>query len=281
MDSVRSGAASATFLPFSPTHPHPDMKTKLVPFFSAILLSSLAHGQDLINFSVVDETPINFAGGANIYRSEELGVIRDGLTFNAFNVTVGSGTGAAASLVGQSYLALCINLRYEAPAADLDYTYVTDGASLNYEAGSGDFWDANRAAKYTAVSNVIAALGSDLVSMNQGEAEFQEWMVAMSFALSEIIADYDGTVGSLSLASGDNQFRNVLDDSPISGSLLAKYQQAIGHISTPADPAFVLQAAVINNTTNQDVILIPVPEPSVISLAGILGAFGLLRRRRL
>ena len=262
-------------------HPHPDMKTKLVPLFSAILFSSLAQGQDLINFSVVDGTPINHAGGANIYRSEELGVIRDGLTFNAFNVTVGSGSGAAESLVGQSYLALCINLRYEGPAADLDYTYVTDSASLNYEAGSGDFWDANRAAKYTAVSIVIAALGSDLVSMNQAGADFQEWMVAMSFALSEIIADYDGTTDSLSLAAGNNQFRNVLDDSPISGSLFAKYQQAIGHISTEADPGFTLQTAIINNTTNQDVILIPVPEPTVVSLAGILGALGLFRRRRL
>ena len=255
------------------------MKTKLVPLFSALLLSSLAHAQDLINFSVVDSTPFTSFG---VYRSNEAGVVRDNLTFDAFNVTVGSATGAAESLVGQSYLALCINLRYEAPAAGLDYTYVTDSTAMSYEAGSGDFWDANRAAKYTAVSNVIAALGSDLVAMNQaGDPQFEEWMIAINFALSEIIADYDGTVDSLSLAAGNNQFSNAFDDSPISGSLSDKYLQAISHISTQADPAFVLQAAVINNSTNQDVILIPVPEPSVISLAGILGAFGLLRRRRL
>jgi len=257
------------------------MKTKLVTLCSAVLLSSLVHGQDLINFNAVTDTPTTFTGGTGIYRAVELGVENDTLSYNGFNVTVGSGTGAAASLAGQSFLALCINLRYESPAAGQDYTYSTDSSLLSYNPdGNGDFWDDNASGKYTAISNMVAQMSPILVGLDQSQAEFQEWMVAMSFALSEIIADYNGSVNSLNLEDGRNQFY-YQNDVSIDGAVYAKYQQAIGYIGTAAPEGFVLQTASINNTTNQDVILIPVPEPSVISLAGILGAFGLLRRRRL
>lgn len=257
------------------------MKTKLVTFCSAVLLSSLVHGQDLINFSAVTDTPTTITGGTGIYRAVELGVNNDALSFNGFNVTVGAGTGAAESLVDQSFLALCINLRYESPAASQDYTYSTDSSLLSYNPdGNGDFWDDNTAGKYTAISNIIAQMSPVLVGLDQNQAEFQEWMVAMNFALSEIIADYNGNFNSLNLEAGRNQFFYQNGDS-IDGAVYAKYQQAIGYIGTAAPGDFVLQTASINNTINQDVILIPVPEPSVISLAGILGAFGLLRRRRL
>lgn len=258
------------------------MKTKLVTLFAIPLLSSLLHGQDLINFSAVSDTPTTHTGGANIFRSTELGVNNDTLSFNAFNVTVGSGTGAAEGLVGQSFLALCINLRYESPAANLDYVYSNGSELLSYNpTGSGDFWNNAREAKYTAINNVIAALGSNLVAMDQSGPEFQEWMVAMSFALSEIIADYDGTVGSLSLTAGNNQFSYISNGQPVDGSIYSKYQQAIGYISTAAAPGSSLRLATIDNSVNQDVILIPVPEPSMVSLAGLMGALGLLRRRRL
>jgi hypothetical protein len=126
----------------------------------------------------------------------------------------------------------------------------------------------------------MATFGSDLAAMDQNDPEFQDWIVAMNFAVSEIIADYENTPLSLDLLAGNNQFRLANGD-PVSGSVVDKYGQIIGARANGLGDSYTLHTASIGGTTYQDVILIPVPEPSVVSLAGLLGALGLLRRRRL
>ena len=259
-------------------------------FFGTIVAAVCSTGglnaQNVIAFDTVTATPTDLAGYVNDFNVVLGGTTVTNANYPGFNVHVGSGTGTGAALVGQSYLALCVNISYPDPISNLPYNLAPDASVLSYDidgaGGSfGDSWaTANAANKYAAIRDIVATFGGTLTGLDQSSLEFQQRVVAMTFAFAEIVVDYDNTVGSLGIATGNARFFEQ-DGSPISSAVATYYQQALDAIGNGSGNSYTLYAAGIPEFSNQDVILIPIPEPSGIVLLGAAGLLVLGRRRRI
>lgn len=268
------------------------MKTSTLPFLSAAfaLASTAVLTAQTIQFSSADPTPTNAAGASGLYRIIENSVSPnspyrdDSYSLAGFNVTVGSGTGAGMALVGQNFLALCVNIGYAGPDSST-YAYSTDGTGLGYipENGARDYWATDAPAKLTAIRNILAVYGTPLGGMDQNLSEFQEWTVALTLVLNEIVADF-GTTDFGSLSAGDLQaYQASLDPAgtdPLPASILQKYQLALGQINNNRGNEIVLHTATIPGSAVQDVVFFAIPEPSAALLAGAAALLGVVRRRR-
>jgi len=264
------------------------MKTFTLPFLSAAFaLASMAGlSAQTIAFSSFDPTPTNVAGASGLYRIIENSVSPnspysdDSYSLSGFNVTVGSGTGAGQALVGQDFLALCVNIGYAGPDAST-YAYSTDGTGLSYvpENGARDYWATDASAKLTAIRNILAVYGTPLGGMNQNLGEFQEWTVALTLVLNEVVADF-GTANFGSLSEGDLQAYQAGGTTALPASILLKYQSALAEINNGRGNEIVLHTATIGGSAVQDVVFFAIPEPSAAMLVGAAALLGTLRRRR-
>lgn len=264
------------------------MRTSPAPcFFRNLLGSSLTalacaaplKAQDTITFGSVTPTASTLGeyditlGGVSFSDDNDPA---NGLTFPAYNVSVTSGTGAGASLVGQNFLAICVNLHYPG-LSPAEMNLSTDGSTLSYAiAGNPNVWDDFRLQKYNAMIDIIAAFGGGLVGMPQND-DFQNRITALNFALAEI--SVDGIATTDPLTTGNAQFRNR-GGSELADDVLGYFNDYLAAIGAGESGGYLLYAAGVTGETNQDVILIPVPEPTVSLLAGIAGLAVFARRRR-
>jgi hypothetical protein len=262
--------------------PAPSVFRKLLGIsLLALTCAAPLQAQDTITFGFVSQTP--WSVGLGEYDVTLGGVSysddndpQNGLTFPAYNVTVTSGTGVGATLIGQNFLAICVNLHYPGLSpAEMDLS--ADGSSLSYAIpGNPNVWDAFRVQKYNAIIDIVAAFGSGLAAMPQDD-DFQNRITALNFALTEIAVD--GIAETDPLTNGNAQFR-YRGGSELDGDVLGYFNDYMAAIGSGESGGYLLYAAGVTGETNQDVILIPVPEPTVALLGGMAGLAMLSRRRR-
>lgn len=249
-------------------------------FFAVLGFLAPLGAQQTVTFGSVSPTPTDLAGGLNsssefLYLSTIGGTNID-LTFPGYNVIVTGGSNGGEALTGQSFLAICVNVSYPGMSAGT-FDLSTDGSTLSYDVNSTDVWSVARTAKYNAIRDIIADHGGWLVGLDQNGLEFQERMTAMTFAFAQISIDGSGEPDPL--IAGGAQFRWRNGDE-LSGNILDYFNEYMASAGTGSGNSLTLYSAGISGTSNQDVILIPVPEPSAALLGGLAGFAVVLRRRR-
>lgn len=233
----------------------------------------------------ISPTPTGISGFLNQYQSY-IGGSTAPLSYPAFDVTVTGGADGGELLIGQSFLAICVNVSYEGLSAG-DFALSTDGSSISYDidgAGGafGESWanPVSNTVKYNAMRDIMALHGSHLVSLDRNSAEFQYRITALNFLFAEI--GVDGIADVDPLSTGEIRFSAGVDPAYADdfAAVVDYYNEYLGAIGSVEDNDYVLYAAGVTGFENQDVILIPVPEPTVAVLAGAAGLVGLVRRRR-
>lgn len=275
------------------------MKTFSLPSLISALVFASAGGlvAQTFQFSSVSDTPILYAGAPGNYSVTEnavsaalpepsgTAVTNNLFSFNAFNVRVVSGTGDAAALDGQDFLAFCVNLGYPGPATGVEFGYGTDASGFGYVptgSNGADYWGVQRIEKFNAIKDVMKAFGAPLAGGDQNSAGYQEWIMALTLGLNEIVADF-GTADFGRLDAGDLQVSLTSTD-PDQIATWANIQSNLAQIFAEAGSGngadFTLFTASIADTQYQDLVMIPVPEPSAALLTGAALLFGVIRRRR-
>jgi len=204
--------------------------------------------------------------------------------YKPFSLTVDTGSGAAAGLVGQQFLGFCVNPVFTTPGSGVDFNYDLTGDVLSYDldgAGPGpDYWNVNTYIKYSALKDVFATYANVLTTLDPSSADAALLNTAIGFAVNEIVMDYDGTSTSLNLNLGNSLILNG-DTTQISGSVLAAYQSVTSSIGSGAGANFTLHAAGEGTNLAQDVVFFAVPEPGGALLIMFAGIGLMIRRRRL
>lgn len=248
--------------------------------FAALGLLAPLGAQQTVTFGSVSPTPTDLAGGLSpssefLYLST-IGGSNVDLTFPGYNVIVTSGSNGGEALTGQTFLAICVNVSYPSMSGGT-FDLSTDGSTLSYDVNSTDVWSVSRAAKYGAIRDIIADHGNTLIGLDQNGLEFQERMTAMTFAFAQIAIDGSGEPDPLNVGGAQFRWR---DGSALSGNILDYFNEYMASAGTGSGDALTLYSAGVGGTSNQDVILIPVPEPSAALLGGLAGVAVFLRRRR-
>lgn len=204
---------------------------------------------------------------------------------HAYNFSFGvtAGTGSGASLVGGNYLGFCVNLFLPDPTTGDNMAVDSTGGVLSYSFnGSSDVWKADTAIKYDALKDVLFAYEPLFTSTSRSSQQFYDMTAAFSVLTNEIVIDYDGTLGSIDLSSGNNTVTDSSGD-PISGNVVAYYNAMYGQIGNGKGSGFQLYSAAWPDSDAtagpQDMVFFAIPEPSVLSLTP-MAALMLLRRRR-
>ncbi len=194
-----------------------------------------------------------------------------------FSFGVSAGDGIGAPLVGGSYVGFCVNLFNSDPTTGNSLAIDTSGDVLSYEVGgSGDYWATGTSTKFMAIKNVLYANKDFFSTTDSNTQVYADMAAAFAILTNEIVIDYDGTLGSIDYAAGNNSVTDSAGD-PIAGNVLAYYNTMLGQLGTDSS-GFNLYAAGTTGIT-QDMVFFAIPEPSsmgLVSLAGLL----VLRRRR-
>lgn len=207
------------------------------------------------------------------------------INFEYYNFTFGvsSGTGLGASLAGGDYMGFCLSGFFSDPGDGYVYSVGTDATALSYSInGSGDFWLSHRQEKFDALTDVLAAFAPDFVGTPMASQEFADMVSAFNFLSTEIVLDYDGTLGSLDLSSGENLVRNT-DGSPVTGAVLDLYTDMVAEIGSGAGAGMTFYAAHPVWTGVQDLVFFDihsVPEPGAALLAACVLPWWASRRSR-
>lgn len=254
--------------------------------FSALLAispSDLKAQSPTVEFGFVTETQTGTSGFLGQYQAV-IGGSSTPLTYPAYNVTVVGGANGGELLLGQSFLAICVNVSYPGLVAG-EYGLSTNGDSITYDidgAGStfGESWDTNQTSKYNAMRDIIATHGSALVSLaTTDQTQFQYRITALNFVLAEI--GVDGIADVNPLTNGNMQFYSggTAYDADFA-AVQGYYNEYLAAIGNGEGAGYTLYSAGTDSFSAQDVILLPIPEPGAPLLAGAAAMLGFLRRRR-
>lgn len=200
--------------------------------------------------------------------------------YKPFTVVVDYGTGAASSLVGETYLAFCVNPVYTTPGAGTSFNYATNASVLSYDINGVDYWSINATAKYDALKDIFATYANQLLTLDPASQESAYLNTAIGLAISEIVMDYDGTFASFNLNSGNSIVTNP-DFTAISGAVLDYYSGITSVVGSGVGKGFTLHAAGENTHNSQDLVFFNVPEPGSAFLLLTAGLGLIFRRRRL
>ncbi len=193
-------------------------------------------------------------------------------SFNCFagqlNHTFSNGNGVAAGLTGNK-ITFCSDLT-QTVSSLVGSTYTVTGIE-NLPVTSG--YAAMGATKKQAIYDMYAAAGGTQLGADADMA------AAFQVAIWEVIYDYNGSSGSLNLASGQLKAKNT-NGTALSSAIASKAAQLFSAIG-----ANVAQAGLMgfSNGSFQDQILqtvqlVPVPTAAFAGLTG-LGGLMLVRRR--
>ncbi|MCA9290091.1 MAG: hypothetical protein KDA25_03120 [Phycisphaerales bacterium] len=228
----------------------------------AAALSSLAVG----SATLADTVDVNFVGvglGRNV---------RIDLNSSAKNVFAGqlvhnfaNGTGDCASLAG-NVTTFCTELTQYVNGGvnEFDCVQVEDAPNTN---PMGTI-------RANAIGDLYAyAAGAQFASASTNANK--DLAAAFQIAVWEIANDYDGTSGSLDLSSGTLKVTNTSGGALSAGisTQLSNLFSAVG-----LNAGFAGLRAVSNSSYQDQLVLIPLPAPVLIGLAG-LGAVVIRRRR--
>lgn len=202
--------------------------------------------------------------------------------FYTFRFSIANATGDAAFLNGGDYIGFCVNTMFPDPSTGADATYSGTPSLLSYDIGNGDYWSTNRLMKFDAIANTLSYYADQLRSLDPDGQSYAELVTGINMAFTEIICDYDGTLGSIDITTGNSKAELDFNGTPItSGVPYDTYNYIRTHlIGTGTGGGVDVYTANAPNDNYQDVVFIPaVPEPRVVMLVG-LGLGVLLARLR-
>lgn len=201
--------------------------------------------------------------------------------FYSFFFSVKDATGDAAFLNGGEYIGFCVNSMFPDPQTNDVSTFSAGPTLLTYNLGTGDYWDTDRNIKWDAIKNTIAHYSSQLRSFDPDGLAYAELVTGMQLAFTEIILDYDGTIGSIDINAGDAISKLNVDGDPItSGVPFDTYNYIRTNlIGTGDGGAFEVYTANVTGDVFQDLAFISaVPEPTT-AIYLLVGAVVLAGRR--
>lgn len=220
------------------------------------------------------------------YRYTEQGATSRTFTYSyeAFRFSVKNGTGSASFLNGNDYIGFCVNPVFNFNETDDIDTFSATPNLLSYDVGNGDYWSVNRGIKFDAMANTLAFYSGQLTTLDPNSQAYAELVTGINISFTEIVVDYDGTLASIDLNSGNAMTRLDAAGTPItSGASFAVYEQIRDNlIGTGDGGSFQLFTATAPDDSRQDLVFfsaVPIPEPSSTALLG-LGGFALLLRRK-
>ncbi|CAN5611624.1 hypothetical protein BH09VER1_BH09VER1_21640 [soil metagenome] len=204
--------------------------------------------------------------------------------FYTFRFSIVNATGSASFLNGGDYIGFCVNTMFPDPTTGADATYSGTPNLLSYDIGNGDYWTANRVIKFEAIANTLAYYADQLRSLDPDGQSYAELVTGINMAFTEIICDYDGTLGSIDITTGNSKAELDFSGTPITSGVPYDTYNYIRNnlIGTGTGGGLNVYTANAPNDNYQDVVFIPaVPEPRTVMLVALgLGAFLARLRRR-
>lgn len=189
--------------------------------------------------------------------------------FRASNITYADGPNVGLSAFGGEGDLLCFNRARLNPIIGDTHLYQQMETSYFFQAGGTEKGDAMVHWMIDNYYDAIVTTG-DYTDRNP-----------LHLALWEVAHDYDGTVGSLDIYSGDNNLSgNRPDIDYLVFDLIANYDSIASDYRSTLYNITYLEDFTSGNDYQSMLLVAPVPEPSTLLLCGIAGAFGLLNRRR-
>jgi hypothetical protein len=197
---------------------------------------------------------------------------------STFNTSAGQlkhafslGNGVTTPLNGQTKVTFCTDLTEYVSPGGATYT-VAPIASLPQTVG----WAAMGATRAQAVYNLFAAAGG---AQNAAGAN-ADYAAAFQIALWELVYDYNGTAGSLSLTGGNFNVKQT-DGTALSGAILTDVNAFFTAVTTGPNAAQTGLLGLTNNGAQDQIVqldVVPLPAGAAIGLAG-LGMAAMVRRR--
>lgn len=235
------------------------MKTTTNTRSSRLIAVALLAGAALSAPAMADTVTVKFTG---TNKGGSVKAAYDSVTSNVFagqlKHTLSSPSGPAAAGLSGNFLTFCVELNQNTTSSNTVYTVSTLAARLG-------------AAKADAIAGLFASTG---LAPILGTAS-NDLAQAAQLAIWEIVEDYDGTPGSLSLTAGDFRATKT-DGSPLTAGITGLASSMLSGVETPALSS--LSFLVLTNSSKQDqLVVIPAPGAAAVVVGGGLA---LLRRRR-
>lgn len=204
--------------------------------------------------------------------------------YYGFRFDVKDATGSAAFLNGGSYIGICVNTMFPDPQNNDTATYSDTPALLTYDLGSGDYWATNRALKFAAIKDVLATYATQLRNLSPDGADYANIVSGIGLSVTEIVVDYDGTLGSINLNAGNSTAWLDMFGTPItSGAAFDVYTNIRDNvIGSGVGNSFEVYTANVSSSSYQDLAFISVvPEPStyILFLGGAVALYAFRRGR--
>lgn len=194
--------------------------------------------------------------------------------FTIFHFEVKNATGTAIPLNGQKFIGFCVNTMFPDPENNQTSNFATGPADLSYNLGTGDYWDTDRNIKWDAIRNTLAYYAYDLRNLDYNTQDYADLVTGINIAFTEIIVDYDGTLGSIDINAGNSTAWLNDQGAPItSGAAFSTYNYIRDNLIGQGNGgAFEVFASSQTGDVLQDLAFISaVPEPS----SAILLIFGI------
>ncbi len=191
-------------------------------------------------------------------------------TFNVFagqlRHELDNGDGALTGMDGE-LLTYCTELTQYVTSSFKDYDLV----NLSLAPDSGPMG----AVKAQAIRDIFAyAAGAQYESASNSANK--DFSAAFQIAIWEIVADYDGTNGSLSVTDGELEVRST-NGSALASGIAGELDDIFAAVGLGAD--FPQLGALVNANHQDQLVMVPLPAPLLIGMAGVAGV--MWRRRRL
>lgn len=208
-----------------------------------------------------------------------------GFAFYTFHFTATNTTGTATALEGQDFIGFCINSMYPDPQNGDIADFSTGPSLLTYNLGTGDYWAQNRNIKWEAIRNTLAYYANDLRTLNPAHSDYADLVTGINIAFTEVIVDYDGTLASIDINSGNSIAKlNDQGDPITSGIPFDTYNYIRNNlIGTGNGGSFEVFAGSKDGDAFQDlgfIAVVPESSTAALSLTGLLTGFVLLQNRK-
>lgn len=224
-----------------------------------------------------------FVVGLTLHASAQTGVIdvQFGNLYNNDNpTTFVSGTGVlGGALTGSEFYWVCLDSTQTAPANTLvSYDVSTDPSVMQAgNFGSGGYDADARGAIVQATTNMFYAFQNELLTTSGSEygSAFQRAVWGVTYGY--LVWGQSGPLTSDVINNVISNYGPYIDDEPLIGDFL------LAALTAPTGDSTVYFGSPTNDSSLQPVMFFPaasVPEPSTLTLTGMLGLFFISRRKR-
>lgn len=234
------------------------MQQTVSPRRTLVVLALLA-GTALTGTAMADTVTAKFTGTG---KGTNVKAITETVTSNVFSGQLkyqfSNPSGPLAAGLTGNFITFCIELNQNTSSSNQTYTVT----SLVDRLGP---------TKAAAIAGVFASTGLNPLFNTASN----DLAAAAQLAVWEIVEDYDGTPGSISLTAGDFRATKT-DGSPLPAALTGMATSLLAAVETPSLSS--LDFLAISNSSKQDQLVI-IPAPGAAAIMA-LGGLAIARRKR-